>query len=115
MCAGMLALTAVLMAQLLQVSVASALRKKGQQGESNALLSNGHHGGSAPYATTSLDGAEKAQAAIGHDHSHDHADAHSHSLLFDEKVEKHVATYVLELGIASHRSVSITSYQVCVL
>jgi hypothetical protein len=44
----------------------------------------------------------------GHHHKvHEHggsSDAgHAHSLVFDARIEKHVGTYVLEFGIASHR------------
>ncbi len=103
---------AILCAQLLQVSVASVLRKRTKRSvsESSSLLSHNHneHENGTRYVTTSIDSHGKAPTAIvseplaSHDHGHDDSE-HSHSLLFDDTIEKHVATYILELGIASHR------------
>lgn len=115
---------AVAMAQLLQIYASSLLRSRKPHGytEKTALIHE-HKPDSikiSHIASTSVDvevsrptNTAKLDTAThpAHDHGPSHCDDHSdhgHALLFDERIEKHVSTYILELGIAAHRWVLLS-------
>ena len=53
------------------------------------------------------DHAKKGAEANVSGHIHPHGEegdvGHTHAIIFDARLERHVGTYILELGIASHR------------
>eukprot|EP00047_Mylnosiga_fluctuans_P024608 m.164896 g.164896 ORF g.164896 m.164896 type:complete len:366 (-) comp9889_c0_seq2:259-1356(-) len=96
--AGLFALAAILCVMQLQIAASIYLQSRHKHKHAPTASK------SELVAVTTLDG-KAADGAHPHHDGHGHGDAdtgHVHALIFDARVEKHVGTLVLELGIASH-------------